>query len=302
VKLIDLFCGAGGLSLGMQMAGHEVVAAYDHDESAIETYRLNLGDHAHVADIRTLIGDDLPDCDGIIGGPPCQALSSANTNDEGWNSPRNMIPDFVRVLLEARPKFFVVENVMGLLRHSHDLGIEIGRLMNAGYLPALTVLNAADYGVPQERKRVFIIGHLNGSLPLWPEPTHNRRNRISARTALAALLKESEGKLPPFMRHLADGGDKLIHGCNRSETLRGKELYYRSFDRPAFTILARGKGGGIDRAWVNGLSYPLTIQHVSTLQSFPSDWQWPDARLDARRQIGNAVPPLLAYAIGRALM
>src|SRR3990172_7779993 len=120
VKVIDLFAGAGGLSLGFQMAGHAVIAAFDADPTAVETYNRNLGEHAHVADLRELNADDLPDADGIIGGPPCQALSQANRLTASWRSPRNLIPHFVEIVKAKRPRFFVMENVRSLLNYADD--------------------------------------------------------------------------------------------------------------------------------------------------------------------------------------
>lgn len=302
MKIVDLFCGAGGLSLGFQMAGHEVVAAFDADPVAVDTYNRNIGEHAHVADLRELNIGDLPDADGIIGGPPCQALSQSNTVTASWQSPRNLIPRFVEIVKVKRPRFFVMENVTGLLNYADDLSRELNSLQALGYFPVTKVLNAAHYGVPQDRKRVFIVGYRDGHLPIFPAPTHNRRSAITARQAIGGMLDEPEDELPTYMRHLAGMPDKIISGCNRSLNTKGKFLYWRNFDRPMFTIMARGSGaGGINRAYVGGQSYKLRSAHNSVLQSFPASFTWPDAIGDAGRLIGNAVPPLLAWRIAQTI-
>lgn len=302
MKIIDLFCGAGGLSLGFQMAGHEVIAAFDADPVAVDTYNRNIGEHAHVADLRELNIGDLPDADGIIGGPPCQALSQSNTFTASWQSPRNLIPRFVEIVKAKLPRFFVMENVTGVLNYADDLNRELNSLQALGYFPVCKILNAAHYGVPQDRKRVFVVGYRDGHLPIFPAPTHNRRSAITARQAIGGMLDEPEDELPTYMRHLAGMPDKIINGCNRSLNTKGRFLYWRNFDRPMFTIMARSNGaGGINRAYVGGQSYKLRPAHNSVLQSFPASFEWPDAIGDAGRLIGNAVPPLLAWRIAQTI-
>ncbi len=151
MNLVDLCSGAGGLSLGMTMAGHTVIAAYDHDADAVATYRRNLGDHAQVADLRDLRACDLPDCDGIVGGPPCQPFSNSVQGIQrvgslkGPLNERNLIPDFIRLVLEKRPAFFLMENVPGLLNYKAFLAQQLTRLDAAGYFPVVAVLNASFY-------------------------------------------------------------------------------------------------------------------------------------------------------------
>lgn len=299
MQVIDLFSGAGGLSLGFQMAGHEVIAAYDSDPIAVATYNRNIGEHAHIADLRQLSADSLPDADGIIGGPPCQALSGGNQLNGGWQSERNLIPHFIKIIKAKRPRFFVMENVQGLLNYAADFVRELNGLQAFDYFPVFKILDAAHYGVPQNRKRIFVIGYRNGYLPIWPAPTHNRRNAVTARQAIGKMLDESENELPAYMNRLAGEPDKIISGCNRSLNTRGKFLYWREFDRPAFTVIARG--GGVNRAYVAGQSYKLRPAHNSVLQSFPPSFTWPESIGDATRLIGNAAPPILAWRIAQTI-
>jgi len=116
------------------------------------------------------------------------------------------------------------------------------------------------------------------------------------------MLDEPDDELPAYMRHLAEEPDKLISSCNRSLNTRGRFLYWRDFDRPAFGVTARSNGaGGVNRAYVAGQSYKLRPAHNAVLQSFPSSFAWPDKIGDAESLIGNAVPPLLAYHVGQCL-
>jgi DNA (cytosine-5)-methyltransferase 1 len=299
MKFIDLCCGAGGMSLGFIMAGHECVAAFDSDPVAVATHNLNLGEHAHVADIKTLT--ELPDADCIIGGPPCQALSKGNQINGGWHSERNLVPAFINIVLAKRPTYFVMENVQGILAHELELAKLNHQLFAAGYLVNIFQVDAANYGVPQNRKRVFIIG--SKKFVTFPEPTH-RHKKISVRTAIGKML-EAEEHTPPFMKPFLGHPDKMVHPSNRP--VRGKtnfgkrELYWRSIDRPSFTILAREQGGSKARVVIGEKSYPVEPYHNAVLQSFPASFKFPTQKGNATRLIGNAVPPLLAYRIGDCL-
>jgi DNA (cytosine-5)-methyltransferase 1 len=304
MKLIDLCCGAGGLSIGMIMAGHSIVAAFDNDDTAVETYRVNLGEHVHKADITTLRGCDLPDCDGIIGGPPCQPFSNGHGNiytKKGPSDTRNVLPDFVRIVCEKRPRFFMFENVPGLLQYSEFLAAQLARLFHAGYLVVPVVLNAWRYGVPQERRRLFIAGYLD-NLPIWPGQTSTRRN-ASARVAIQHLLVDGDSRPIPswITKKITLQGDMIVDTRNRSYTrLKGRYFHARSIDDPSYTVMATERPGS-KIAIIGSKSWPLGAKHNSVLQSFPDWFKWPPRHEDAQRLIGNAVPPLLSYAIGQAL-
>lgn len=199
LDVVDLFSGAGGMSLGFTLAGFHVVGAIDKWEPAVETYRANLGDHATLAHI----DDDsvLPPADVIVGGPPCQGFSSAGSRRHG-DQRNNLVSVFARLIARHRPLAFVFENVEGFVtidggRFVLDL---LDPLIEAGYWVHVRKVNAANYGVPQHRKRVLAIGGL-GWAPTFPSPTHSAWGAPGA-SAHAALpltptLEEALRGLPP---------------------------------------------------------------------------------------------------------
>lgn len=275
------------------------MAAYDIDPLAVEVYNRHVGNHARVADLADLRPEDIPDADGFVGGPPCQPFSRLSWAGLGDRDPRNALPELVRLVIAKRPMFFLIENVPDLLTvHSAYLAVELGRLQQAGYWVTPATLNAALYGVPQERRRLFVFGW-RGRMAMIPEPTHSRRSAISARKAISAMLTEPE-PMPNYLAHLAKAPDKLIDGANRSDHGKGRRvIQWRSLDRPSFTILASGNYR--HKVYMSGQTYTLRTRHMAALQSFPPDWQWPEIETDAKRLIGNAVPPTLAYHLGRAI-
>jgi len=169
-KYADLFCGAGGLSLGFRQAGYECVLAVDRDAAVVDTYSANFGDHVMQGEVSESL--QLPDVDVIIGGPPCQGFSSAGLRrpDDRRNT---LVRTFARIIAANRPRAFVFENVEGFLTCAEGKRILdlLEPVVEAGYRVHLRKINAANYGVPQHRKRVVAIGGL-GFDPSFPEPTH----------------------------------------------------------------------------------------------------------------------------------
>jgi len=198
-RYIDLFCGAGGLSLGLRLAGLEPAFSIDCNRAAVSTYRTNLGG--------SVVGDhitdeiDLPDGDIIVGGPPCQGFSSAGQRKAG--DPRNtLVSCFARLIAKRRPLAFVFENVEGFLTSEDGAYVMdlLTPLIQAGYHLHLRKVNAANYGVPQHRKRVIAIGGL-GWEPSFPEPTHFAYGAPGAELAGAGLprtgtIQEALSDLP----------------------------------------------------------------------------------------------------------
>lgn len=170
LTVLDLFCGAGGMSLGFTKAGFEVVCSVDNYSAAIETYKANLGQHIVSLDLSEDVS--LPVTDVVVGGPPCQGFSSAGTRRNG-DKRNSLVSDYVEIILKNKPKAFVFENVEGFLTAENggrvfDL---LTPLISSGYNIHLRKINAAEYGVPQHRKRVIGIGGL-GWNPSFPQPTH----------------------------------------------------------------------------------------------------------------------------------
>jgi len=178
--LVSLFCGAGGMDLGFKQSGFDIIWANDFDEDATITYKNNLGDHVVLGDICQIESNEIPDNpDVIIGGFPCQGFSVANTK-RNMDDERNFLyKEMLRIIKDKQPKIFVAENVKGLL--SMEKGKVIDMIVkdfeDLGYEVDYKVLNAADYGVPQTRQRVIIIGNRIGLKNIFPKKTHELKSK-----------------------------------------------------------------------------------------------------------------------------
>ena len=178
MKVVSLFSGAGGLDLGFIKAGHQILWANDLYGDAVETYRKNIGSHIVCEDITKVDAADIPDCDIVIGGFPCQGFSVANTKRHEDDERNILYRQLIRVIQEKKPKFFLAENVKGIL--SIGKGQVFQMILNdfrsMGYKVKYQVLNAADYGVPQTRLRVIIVGVRN-DIDFdfqYPKPTNSK--------------------------------------------------------------------------------------------------------------------------------
>ncbi|MGH2411646.1 MAG: DNA cytosine methyltransferase, partial [Chloroflexota bacterium] len=199
-SVLDLFCGAGGFSFGFALEGFMTTLAFDNDESAVATFVANLGPYAHVQDLSD--GDILHETPSIIvGGPPCQGFSSAGLRQHGDHR-NTLVASFARIVARLQPEAFVFENVEGFLTSDggervFDL---ITPLVQAGYRIHMRKINAANYGVPQHRKRVVAIGGL-GWDPSFPQPTHRAfgapgAHRTAQRLPAALTLDHALADLP----------------------------------------------------------------------------------------------------------
>ena len=178
MKVVSLFSGAGGLDLGFKMAGHDILWANDLYEDAVNTYRLNLGDHIVCEDISKIDPEDIPECDIIIGGFPCQGFSVANMKRHIGDERNELYKQLIRIINAKKPKFFLAENVKGLTNLAKGKVFEmiLSDFTQLGYKVKSKVLNAADYGVPQTRQRVIIVGVRNDVdfEYKYPLPTHQK--------------------------------------------------------------------------------------------------------------------------------
>ena len=180
MKIISLFSGAGGLDLGLIQAGNTVVWANDIDKDAVATYQENIGNHIVCDDIKNIVIDELPDADVVVGGFPCQGFSVANRTRTIDDDRNQLYRFFYNTIKIKQPKFFIAENVKGIL--SLGKGEAIKQIVNdfetAGYITTVTLVNMADYGVPQGRQRVIIIGQrqdLGCEMAFrFPEKTHSK--------------------------------------------------------------------------------------------------------------------------------
>lgn len=161
MKLISLFSGAGGLDLGFERAGFEIAIANEFDKTIWATYEKNHTAPLIKDDIRSIKEANFPDdIDGIIGGPPCQSWSEAGSLRGIKDARGQLFYDYIRILRQVKPKFFLAENVSGMLANRHSDAVKniISCFEECGYNVSINLINAADYGVPQDRKRVFYIG------------------------------------------------------------------------------------------------------------------------------------------------
>ena len=339
-KAIDLFAGVGGLSLGFEMAGFDVLLAVEYDVSIAEYYKLN---HPKtkmlIKDIRELPLEDtfseyVGKIDVVFGGPPCQGFSQKGQR-KTINDERNFLfKYFVSVVTYLHPKYFVMENVPNLLTTEQSyFKKEIEAIFESyGYRLETGVLNAADYGVPQNRRRAVIIGKWNSPAPKLPKPSKEQVTIWEAISDLAYLESDegddvSEYRLPAdsvYQKKLRKGSKTLYnhistrHSALALERLRmippnsGKEvlpeehltksIYSGTWtrmgkDEISVTITTRFDTPSSGKFTHPYLHRAITVREAARIQSFPDKFRFIGTKSSQMKQVGNAVPPLLAYAI-----
>ncbi len=336
---VDSFCGAGGLGLGLLQAGFDVRLSFDIDKKCIDTIHENKKYFKHlavVADISDMLhGKALSLCNMnrgelflLAGGPPCQGFSIQRRGAD--TDPRNqLVFEYAKLVDELYPKYFVMENVTGIAgkRGKTILGQLIDELKNIGYEVHLNLLNAQDYGVPQRRKRYIIVGERKdmgihyrppvptgelctvrkaiGNLPEPPLdgsdypglPLHRRDKLSEINLKRIRALKQGEGR-----EHLPD---HLLANCHKidSSIIGHRNVYGRmAWGEVAPTITARfdsftrGKFGHPEQ------DRSISLREGAMLQTFPVDFSFTGNKVDVARQIGNAVPPMLARQIGISMI
>ncbi|MCO4815327.1 MAG: DNA cytosine methyltransferase [Flavobacteriales bacterium] len=302
MKIASLFSGAGGLDLGFLRVGHEVIWANDNYEDAVMSYKENIGHHVVLDDIKNIDSNAIPDHDMLIGGFPCQGFSVANTGRSKNDERNSLYLEFLRVLLDKKPKFFVAENVKGIL--SLDKGavfdLIISDFEKTGYNVKYKILNSADYGVPQKRERVIIIGtrrDLNISID-HPVPTHSRVSTLHNSLSPWVSVGDALENIPD-----PDGDHNLVNHTYSKFKLKFNGYMGNRFidpEKPAPTVTARGdsKGGVVVLHHPNN-KRRMSVRELATVQSFPLNFKFSGTNSSAYRQIGNAVPPDMAEAIAR---
>ncbi|OKH17450.1 DNA (cytosine-5-)-methyltransferase [[Limnothrix rosea] IAM M-220] len=293
MQCVDLFCGCGGMSLGFQQAGIDIVAAVDHWDKAVDIYKKNFQHPCYLHDLRDEIGcleiisQYSPDM--IIGGPPCQDFSSAGKRDESLGR-ADLTYHFSNILLAYRPKWFVMENV-ARIKKSRILNDIIRELIEANYGLSQIVLDASYYGVPQARKRFFLIGELNGK--------HSQLNPIleSKRSKKPMTVKEYLGdslQLEYYYRHPRNYSRRGIFSINEpSPTVRG-------VNRPVPKGYSKHHGDPAN-AKLDQIR-PLTTIERSYIQTFPKQFQFEGTKTSLEQMIGNAVPVNLAQFVASAIL
>ncbi|HYJ20628.1 MAG TPA: DNA cytosine methyltransferase [Solirubrobacterales bacterium] len=333
--LIDLFAGCGGMSRGFEESRRfRSILAVEADGDAAETYRLNFGDH--VAEARIEDVASFQSADVLIGGPPCQGFSPLNRGAVGFER-RGLWQEYLRALEQAEPTAFVMENVPELLRSAEYAEFK-KRAEGLGFQVEGDILNAADYGVPQRRRRAIVLGIRDGDVP-WPAPTHAdpevtsaepREPWVSFRQAVTGLPLRPDGRAwhrsrnprPESVRRYKavprDGGDRfamqrnldraglgdLVPRCWREKPTGTTDVFGRLWwDKPSLTIRTEFFKPEKGRYLHPSAHRPITLREAARCMSFPDDFIFPEhqSMTSVARQIGNAVPPLLARRIAEAV-
>ena len=290
--VLDLFAGCGGLSLGFEAAGYSTIG-YEMDIAASETYNRNLIGSCRTATLA--VGFDYPHADIVIGGPPCQPFSKFGFGyQKGKKDIRNGFPAFIDAVQRIQPKIFLFENVRGLLYSKGYFDVILTELHQLGYVIEYQLLNAADYGVPQTRERLFVVGHR--SEYHFPKPCGKR---VPVRDAIGDTMltaTESSKILTPSMDAYIAKYEKA------SSCINPRDL---NFEKPARTLTCRNIAAAtadMHRIKLrDGRRRRLFLQEAARLQSFPDWFEFAGNETQKFYQIGNAVPPLLAYQIALSI-
>lgn len=302
MKVVSLFSGAGGLDLGFKMAGNDIVWANDIYKDAVNTYEENIGRHIVCGDIANIDTADIPDCDIVIGGFPCQGFSVANTKRDVNDERNKLYLQLIRVIKAKKPKFFLAENVKGILNIGNGEVIKMimKEFSSLGYKVQKKLLNAADYGVPQTRERVIITG-VRDDLDFtytYPEPTNDKNGGIFIPKWVT--IKEAFKDIP----NPDEPNNLSNHVYSKYKVTISNYIGHRLIDpdKPAPTVTGRGdeKGGVVVLHHPNN-KRRMTCRELATIQSFPLDYHFCGSMSSVYRQIANAVPPLLGYAVAKQL-
>lgn len=303
MRVVSLFSGAGGFDLGFIQAGHQIVWATDFNKDCAETYRHNIGHHFVLDDIRNIQTNQIPDCDVVIGGFQCQGFSQANMKKNANDVRNTLYREFVRVVSDKQPKYFVAENVRGLL--SIDKGEAIKTIINdfqsIGYQVNYRLFNAADFGVPQNRFRVIIMGirhdAFEGIFP-FPQPTHSAKPSLITPNKWITIGEALANIADPEEEH-----NLLNHIYSKYKITDRNFIGHRKTDpnKPSPTILAKDTGGNV------ATQHPqnhrrMSVRESAIIQTFPLDFEFKGSMGSQYRQIGNAVAVKFAFKIGEALI
>ena len=366
--VLDLFCGAGGMSLGFEMAGYCIGLGVEKEELPCQTHRHNFGERCYLGDIRdisdpvALIQDHGIDrVDVIIGGPPCQGFSRVGRgkirslfNDPDYiHDPRNQYyKEFIRFVQAIKPLYFVMENVPDMQYYSDGgeplLNKALCRLQKLGYTVAWQVLQAEQYGVPQTRRRLFIIGNRLGQEIYWPKKICED-NPITVWQAISdlpvvphghrqdAIPYRSRHELNDYQRFMRNGAGDILYNhqtrWHNSQDLEAfiwlpegskyvdlpkrykryrddifRDKYWKLYrDRPSWTVEAHIGKDAYRHIYPSHKGEPepprtISVREAARLQSFPDHFRFLGAFTRQFHQVGNAVPPLLAKAVAKAIL
>ena len=323
MQVLSLFSGCGGLDLGFERAGFKIPVANEFDATIWDTFKLNHPATTLIQeDIRNLSADIFThDIDGIIGGPPCQSWSEAGCQ-RGINDSRGkLFFDYIRILNAKKPKFFLAENVSGMLANRHSDAVKniLEMFKSCGYNVTITLVNAKNYGVAQERKRVFYIGFREDLDINFKFPKGSTEND-SAKLTLRDIIWDLQFSAVPAVNNMHNSA---AENCNEFFTGNFSTIFMsrnrvKSWDEQAFTVQASGRHCQLHpqapkmifvekniRRFVEGKEFlyrRMTVREIARVQSFPDTFKFIYKNVDnAYKMIGNAVPVQLAYEIAAAI-
>ncbi len=321
LRIVSLFSGCGGLDLGFEKAKYEIVWANEYDKDIWATYRHNhKSTFLDTRSITDIDENEIPDCDGIIGGPPCQSWSEGGAKRGLKDKRGRLFYDYIRVLKAKQPLFFLAENVSGMLLDCHADALEGIKqaFKDAGYTLSFKMLNACDYNVPQDRKRVFFVGIRKdiGIDFLFPEPS---KKKITLRQAIGDLpqnpLPVANGIYPNRTHPTIPNHEYMTGGFSSIYMSRNR---VRGWEDVSFTIQAQARQAPIHpqapkmtfisenyREFKKGeehLYRRLSVRECARIQTFPDDFVFLYDNISVGyKMIGNAVPVNLAYAMADAI-
>lgn len=309
MKIVSFFSGAGGLDRGFEAAGFEVIWANEYDKAIWETYEKNFPNT--FLDRRSIVNidpEEVPDCDGIIGGPPCQSWSEAGSLRGIEDHRGKLFFDYIRIIKEKRPKFFLAENVSGILASRHREAFEniLKSFSELGYTVSYSLLNANDYNVPQDRLRVIIVGYQSqyGKVFTPPQPE-------DIKLTLQDVIKDLEHNVVPAAdKNKTNPNQKFINHeymTGGFSTIFMSRNRVRPWNKPSFTIQAGGRHAPIhpqapemiafgknDKRFVEGKTHlyrRLSVRECARIQTFPDTHIfYYQSVTDGYKMIGNAVP------------
>lgn len=330
-KIIDLFCGCGGLSRGFEMAGFEPVLAIDFWKDAIDTYNFNHKNNIGICEDVSMLSNEFLEeimkknkIIGIIGGPPCQGYSTVGKRD--ITDERNYLYlQYCRIVEKIKPEFFVLENVKGLLtldkgKFKEDI---IDKFSKLGYSVEYRLLNAADYGVPQNRCRVFFVG-IKKKKFIFPKANNNKITTYEAISDLSEYeFKYTTDPQNSYQKKMRKYCNKLYNNEFTNHTEQTKKIiemipnggkitdlpkeYWeiRKYNKAFQRMDSMSQSNTIDTGHRNYFHYEKnripTVRESARLQSFSDDFIFKGSKTSQYKQVGNAVPPLLAFAIAEAI-
>lgn len=318
-EIVSLFSGAGGLDLGFKNAGYDIVFASDFNKNVKPTYDKNHDIEMRLENIENLDVTDIPDCDGIIGGPPCQSWSLAGSMGGADDKRGSVFFDYIDIIGHKEPKFFVTENVPGILskKHYDDFMDIIDEFKNMGYTVKYKKMNAARYGVPQRRKRVFIVGIKDdqGFEFEFPDPNDEERRQLDSELPDLPDPKPTEGKSKDSSQLEIPNHEYYVDGFSSRYMSRNR---VRDWTEPAYTVIANARHQKIHPqaprmvkvekdSWkfneeFEDLYRRYSVREAALLQTFPKDFKLEYDRINTGyKMVGNAVPVKLAESVAGKL-